>query len=147
MMSVAAEGLGDDLFEPGFHFVDVLAGREAGAVAHSEDVGVDRESLLAESGVEDDIGGLAADAGELLQQFARSRHLAAEAVDQRLAERDDVPGLGVEQTDGFDRVSQQLLAQIDHLARLFDPFEQRARGDIDAGVGACAERTTATSNW
>jgi len=66
-MSVAAEGLGDDLLEPGLHFIDILAGGEAGAVAHAEDVGVDRESLLAESRVEDDVGGLAADAGKFTQ--------------------------------------------------------------------------------
>ena len=40
-------------------------------------------------------------------------------VDQRLAERDDVLGLGVEQTDGFDRVSQRFFAQIDHLRAAF----------------------------
>ena len=65
-MSVAAEGLGDDLLEPGLHFIDILTRREAGAVADAEDVSVDREGLLAERGVEDDIGGLAPDARKFL---------------------------------------------------------------------------------
>ena len=64
MVSVAAEGLGDDLLEPGLDFVDVFAGSEAGAVAHAENVRVHGERLLAECGVEHDIGSLAADAGE-----------------------------------------------------------------------------------
>jgi hypothetical protein len=66
-MGVAAERLGDDLFKLGFDLVDVLAGGEAGAVAHSENVGVDGEGFLAERGVENDVRGLAADAGERLQ--------------------------------------------------------------------------------
>ena len=62
VMRVAAEGLGHDLLELRLDLVDGLARREAGAVADAEDVGVDRERLLAERGVEHDIGGLAADA-------------------------------------------------------------------------------------
>ena len=73
MVRVAAEGLRDDLLELGLDLVDRLAGREAGAVADAEDVGVDREGLLAEGGVEHDVGGLAADAGQRLQLFAGAR--------------------------------------------------------------------------
>ena len=85
MVGVAAEGLGHDLLELGFDLVDGLARREAGAVADAEDVGIDRERFLAERGVEDDIGGLAADAGKRLQFLARARNLAAVIVDQRPA--------------------------------------------------------------
>ena len=67
MVGVAAERLRDDLFELRLDFVDVLAGREAGAVADAEDVGVDGEGLLAERGVEDDVGGLSSDARQFLQ--------------------------------------------------------------------------------
>jgi len=56
-------------------------------------------------------------------------------VDQRPGQRDDVFGLGVEQTDGFDRVSQRFFAKIHHLLRSLDAREQRPAGDIDAGVG------------
>ena len=55
----------------------VLAGREPGAVADAEDVGVDRDGRLAEGDVEHHVGGLAADAGQRLQRLARVRHLAA----------------------------------------------------------------------
>ena len=83
-MRVAAERLRNDLFELGLDLIDRLPGREARAVADSEDVRVDRERLLAERGVEDDVGGLAADAWKFLEMFSISRHLAAEPVDQRL---------------------------------------------------------------
>jgi len=66
VVGVAAEGLGDDLLELRFDLLDTLAGGEDGAVADTEAMGVDGEGLLAEGGVEDDVGGLAADAGKFL---------------------------------------------------------------------------------
>ena len=85
MVRVAAERLRDDFLELGLDLIDCLARREAGAVADAEDVRVDRKGLLAERGVEHDVGGLAADAGQLLELFAGARDLAAMLVDQRLA--------------------------------------------------------------
>ena len=134
-MRVAAERLWHDLLELGLHDVDRLAGREAGAVADPEDVGVDGEGFLTERSVENDVGGLAADARKCLEVFSISGHLGTEAVDQGLREGNDVFGLGVEQTDGFDRVSERFFAQIEHLPRRFDPFEEVARRKVDAGVG------------
>jgi hypothetical protein len=135
MVGVAAEGLRHDFLELGFDLVDILAGREAGPVADPEDVGVDRERLLAPGGVEHDVGGLAADAGQRFELAARARDLAAMLFDQRVAERDDVLRLGVEQADGPDRIAQRILPEIDHLPRAPDPLEQRARRDVDADVG------------
>jgi hypothetical protein len=122
-MRIAAKGLGDDLLELGFDLVHRLSRREAGAVADAEDMGVDGERLLAVRGVEDDVGGLAADPGERLQLFARLRYLAIVTIDQRLAERDDVLRLGVEEADRLDCVAQALLAEVDHLPRGLYPLE------------------------
>ena len=105
MVSVAAEGLRHDLLELGFDLIDVLAGREASAVADAEDVGVDGEGFLPEGSVKDHVGRLAADAWEFLKLFAGTRDFAAVVVDQGSTECDDVFGLGVEQPDGFDGVS------------------------------------------
>jgi hypothetical protein len=66
VVGVAAEGPRDDLLELRLDFVDILAGRETGPVADPEDMGVDREGLLAERSIEDDVRGLAADAGKFL---------------------------------------------------------------------------------
>lgn len=103
MMRVAPEGLGNDPFKLRFDLVDGLPGRKPGAVADAEDMGIDREGFLAERGVEHDIGRLAADAGKLLQLFPGGRDLAPMALDQRLAERNDIPRLGVEKADRLDR--------------------------------------------
>src|SRR4029079_136999 len=62
------------------HLLDLgrgLAGSEAGAVADPEQMGVDGDGRLAEGGVEDDIGGLAADAGQRLEGGAIARNLPA----------------------------------------------------------------------
>ena len=66
MVRVAPERLRHDPFELRLDLVDRHSRGEAGAVADAEDVGVDGEGFLAERGVEDDVGGLAADAGEFL---------------------------------------------------------------------------------
>ena len=63
MVRVAAEGLRDDLLELGFDLVDCLAPGKAGTVADAKDVRVDGECLFAEGCVENDVGGLSADAG------------------------------------------------------------------------------------
>ncbi len=97
-----------------------LALGQAGAVADAEDVRVDREGLVAESGVEHDIGGLAPDTGQSLQIGALLWHLAAIVVDQHLRQGDDVLGLGVEQADRLDMGFEPLLAQIEHLLRRID---------------------------
>jgi hypothetical protein len=64
VVRIAAEGLRNDLLELSLDLVDILAGREAGAVADAEHVGVHREGFFAERSVENDVGGLAADAGK-----------------------------------------------------------------------------------
>jgi hypothetical protein len=84
VVRVAAERLGHDLLEFRLDLVDVLPRSEASAVAYSKDVGVDRERLFAKGGVEDHVGGLAPDTGQLLQFLAGARDLAAVIADQRL---------------------------------------------------------------
>jgi len=59
-------------------------------------VGVDRERLLAERGVENDVRGLAADPRQALKLVAGARDFSAVPLDQRLAEQDHVFGLGIE---------------------------------------------------
>ena len=61
-MRIAAEGLRHDLLELGLDLVDILAGRQAGAIADAEDVGVDGKGFLAERCIQDNIRRLAPDA-------------------------------------------------------------------------------------
>src|SRR6187200_1153156 len=76
-----------------------LAGGKAGAVANPEQMGVDRNSGLAEGGVEDNIGGLAPDAWQGLECGAVARHLAAMPLDQCLRERNHIPCLDAVEAD------------------------------------------------
>ena len=64
MVSIAAERLRHDLLELRLNLIHGLARREAGAVADTEHVGVDREGFLAPGRVQDDVGGLAPDPGQ-----------------------------------------------------------------------------------
>jgi len=61
------------------------------------------------------------------------------SVDKRLAERDDVLRLGVEQADRLDRLAKRLLAEIDHLLRRLDARKQRFGRDVHARIG-CLRR-------
>ena len=136
MVRVAAKRLRDDLVELRFHLVDGLPRREARPVGDAEHMRVDGEGLLTKSRVENDVRSLAPDPRQRLQLFARARHFRSILVDQCLAERDYVLGLGVEQADRLDRVPQRLLAKIHHLLWRLDAGEERSRRDIDAGVSS-----------
>ena len=70
-MRIAQQLGGDALDEPVLHRAGGLAGGEAGAVADAEDVRVDRHRGVAERDVEHHVRGLAPDARQRLQLFAR----------------------------------------------------------------------------
>ena len=101
---------------------------------------------LAERGVEDDIGGLAPDAGQRFEQVAVLRHLAAVAVDEDLRGGDDVLRLGVEQADGLDVLAQRLLAKVEHLLRRRHLGEQARVALLTPTSVDCADSATATSS-
>ena len=119
MVRVAAKGLRHDLVELRFNLVHGLAWCEPGAIADTEDVGVDCKSFFAKGGIEHDIGGLPADARQSLQLVTRAWHLALMIVDEGLRQGDDVFRLGIEQPDGLNRLAQPVLAKSDHLLGRF----------------------------
>jgi hypothetical protein len=133
-MSVTAEGLGDDPFKLCFDLVDGFSGCQASAIADSEHMSVHGERLFAERCVQNDVGGLAAHARQLLKLFTGARDLSAMPIDESLAQRDDILRLGIEQSDRFDRFAQGFFAQGDHLAWVLDTFEQRPAGDVHARI-------------
>src|SRR6185312_3226816 len=79
-----------------------LAGGEARAVGDAEDVSVDGDLGLAEDDVENDIGGFAADAGEIFERIPIRGDLAAVELDQHAAQADQVPGFGVIKAYGLE---------------------------------------------
>ncbi len=77
MVGVVQEFRGDELQQFLFHFEHVLARCQSGAVGDAEDMRVDGDGRLAEGGVENDIGGLAADTGQGFKRGAVFRNFAA----------------------------------------------------------------------
>ncbi len=101
-MSIFFEFFRGQAKEPFFDLERGLAGRNTGAVGDTKNMGIDRDCRFAESRVQNDVGCLAADAGQLFEFRPGFRHLAIVVVDQDPAGLDDVFGLVVEQADGFD---------------------------------------------
>ena len=134
VVRVTAEWLRHNSFELGFNLVDVLARREAGAIADAEHVRVDRERLFAKGRVEHHVGGFSPDAGKRLEFLPSPRNFAAVIADQRFGKSDDVLRLGIEQADRLDRVAKMFFPEINHLLRSLDAFEERAGCDIDACI-------------
>ena len=76
-MRVVLVFLGHDFQQAIFDRAHVLAGREPGAIRDAEDVRVDRDRRMTERGVENHVRGLASDARQRFQRFARFGHFAA----------------------------------------------------------------------
>ncbi len=74
MVGVATERRRHPRFELQLDIERCLPRCQPGPVGNAEHMGVDREGLGAEGHVQDDVGGLAADAGQGLQGFPASRH-------------------------------------------------------------------------
>ena len=86
-----------------------------------------RDRGFAERGVEHDVGGLAADAGQRFERLARARDLAAVLLDEDPAGLDQVLRLRAVQADRLDAGRQSLDAQREHRRRGPRPGEERAR--------------------
>src|SRR5262245_27287533 len=97
-----------------FNFERRFAGCQAGAVSDLKYVRIDSNRWLAESNVEDNVGGLTADTGQCLQRIARPWNLAAMLGDQLLRQRNDILGLGAKEADGLDEVAYARFAERNH---------------------------------
>ena len=100
--------------QPLFHFPDGLAGGNAGPVGQAEDVGIDGDDRLAESGVEDYVGSLAAHARQRLKRLALARHLPLVSLEKHPAAGHQVGGLGVVKPDAADVLADARFAQRQH---------------------------------
>ncbi len=135
MVRVLLELGGHDLQQFRFDGVDVLPGRQSRAVRDPEDVGVDGDRRFAERGVQHDVRGLAADAGQGFQRLAVARHFAAVLLDEDAAGGDQVRGLRVVQADGVDVALQPGFAECQDPRRRVRHREQFPRRLVDADVG------------
>jgi len=135
MMGVALELRRHDLLQLLLDFERVLAWRQAGTVGYPEDMGVDRNGLVAEGDVQDHIRGLAPDARQFFQSLAAVRHVATMLFQEQLREPDHVLGLGAIEADGLDELAQTRLAQRYHFRRIIGELEQGLGRLVDADVG------------
>ena len=96
---------------------------------------------LAERLVQDDIGGFTANAGQLHQLISRLRDIAAEIVDDHLAERDDVFGFIAPEADGFDVGLDAFKAEREHFFWRIGNLEQVFGRFIDANISGLRRKS------
>lgn len=130
----------DGLEQFSFDGIDILAGGKAGAVAEAKDVGVDGDGRFSEHDIEDDVGRLAADAGQGFEGSAVMRHFAAVFFQQLASSGEDVFCLGFVEPDGLDVIRQLFFTEGGDLLGCRRIAEECAGGEVDALVsGLCRE--------
>jgi hypothetical protein len=100
------------------------------APADAEYVRVDGERRRAEKFGHDHVGGLAADAGQGFQLFARARHLAAVTVPNQLCQLDDALALRRGESDAPDQFQHAFRPEPKRVLRT----KARVVGVLHAGV-------------
>jgi AraC family transcriptional regulator of adaptative response/methylated-DNA-[protein]-cysteine methyltransferase len=131
------------LLEVGRHVVfdgpldrdNILAHGNAGAVADTEDVGIDRLRGKMPPHIQNDVGRLAPHARKRLQSRSRIGHRAVIVVDQDATQLHHVFRLLAEKSDGLDMLGQSLFAKVEHLLRRIGDLKQLARGLVHARIG------------
>ncbi len=101
-----------------------FAGSETGAVGDPKDMSVDGNGRDTERFVEDDIRGLATDPGQRFECITIRWYVAAMLIDEALGGADHILGLGIEEPDRLDVLLERHFAEIKHLLRRGDLFEQ-----------------------
>ena len=117
-----------------FNLVRIFAGGETRAVRNTENMCIDGDRGLPKRFVQNDVRGLASNAGQADQLIPRLRNLAAKFVDDHLAQRDDVFSLIAPQADGFDMTFNACETERQHLLWRIRDLEQRFRGFVDANI-------------
>ena len=141
VVRVEQEFFRDELHQFVFHFADVFAGREFGAVGHAENVRVHGHHRLPECGVEYDVGGFAPHAGQGFQLFARAGDFAAVLLHQDFAGFDNVLGFGFVKPDGARVLHNAFQPQAEHGLRRVGHGKKFGGGFVHACVsGLCGQQ-------
>src|SRR3984893_12010003 len=91
-----------------------LARGQTGAIGDAEDMGVDGDGGVTKGDVQDDVCGLAADAGQPGESVMIGRHLAGVLANQWPRQRSHILGIGAKQSDGLNIWNEPRLAELDH---------------------------------
>ncbi|MNF78747.1 hypothetical protein D3C84_609400 [compost metagenome] len=134
-MGVEQVILGHELHQFILDLDHILAGRDAGAVADSKNVGVHGHRQLAECSIEHNVGGLATNARQGFQFFAGLRHFTGMTLNQQAAGLDHVFCLAVVQADGLDVFRQSFDPQGMNRRRSIGNRKQFCRGLVHADIG------------
>ncbi len=122
------------LLQFGFDLKRGLAGGHPGAVADAENMRIDRNCRFAESNVEHDIRGFAANAGKRFQRIARARHVPFILGKEPLRQRNDIFSLGTKKADGLDQFADAILPKRHHFLWRVSKRKQRRRRPVDARI-------------
>jgi hypothetical protein len=126
----------DDFHQLLFYFSRCRSIREAQTVSDSEDVRIDRDSALAERGRKNDVGGLAAYAGQFEQLVHRLRDAPPKTLEQYTARIFDVLGLHAKEAATFDQVFQPPLRRLGQRLRSWKSLEKNRCRQIDSSIRA-----------
>ena len=115
--------------------IHMLAGTDAGAIADSEDMGIDRLRRITPPHIQDNVSRLAPHARQRLQCCAGIGHLTIVVFHQNTAQFYDILGFLAEQADGLDVLNQALFTQIQHFLRRVSNLEQLSRDLVYPRIG------------
>lgn len=133
-MGVSLIGDRDIILDSPFNNVNILARRDAAAIAHAEDMRIDSLRRMPPPHIEDHIGGFAANARQAFQRRAGGRHLPVELIHKALAKADDILRLIAKKSDRLDMRAHLLLAQGQHLFGRIGNGKERLGGAVDPGI-------------
>ena len=123
----------------------VLPGASLEPVGDAKDMGVDGERRFAKSGVEDDIGGLAADPGQSFERVAVLRGLAAMLLDIARESAMTFLALAAIKPDRLDNLLKPDAPSATIVAGVSAIANSRRVALLTPVSVACADSTTATS--
>ena len=120
------------LHEQSFNLSDIFAGRHAGTVSDTKNMGIHGDDRLTKSGIQYDIRGFSANAGQRFQRGSIVRNFSMVPIDKLFAGGDDVAGFGTVQADSAYMVFQPCHAEFKHGVGCRGHLKQFARCQIDA---------------
>lgn len=119
----------------GLDAVRISGGRPAEALRQAADVGIDDHRRNLEGGAEDDVGGLASDAGEGDQLAKGGWDLAVVVLHQPLRTADEVAGLGMVKAGGTDQFFDLAELRLTEVGGIGVAGKEAGGDEIDAPIG------------
>ncbi len=117
-----------------FNHPHVFPRSEARAIAETEDVGINGHRVLVKSDIKHDIGRFAPHAWESFKRGAVRRNFALMTVEELLAQKSHIMGLGPPEADGADMTGNAFFPKSCHRARVRCFFKKALGGFVDGFI-------------